>query len=165
MALSATELEHAFDPDDSVAGVKKDTNGRARQESLEIFNLLKKGEAGMAHAKVSTQEGISIEIDGTPEEVSAVVEKLRQDQARQMPAASKPAVRQKQGKPQIADLIEILRADDFFRKPKGLGEVRAKLAEMGHHYPVTTLSGAMQTEAKHRRLRRFKQNGKYVYVQ
>jgi superfamily II DNA/RNA helicase len=48
-----------------------------------------------------------------------------------------------------------------------LADVREKLAEIGHHYPVTTLSGAMQAQTRSRNLRRFKQGGrgKYVYVQ
>lgn len=119
----------------------------------------------MAHAKIATEDGMSIEIEGTPEEVSAVVQKLRENRAQRESPVPARAVRKQQIKAQIPDLVEGLRSDDFFRQPKGLGQIRAKLAEVGHHYPLTTLSGAMQAEAKSRRLRRFKQNGKYVYVQ
>jgi superfamily II DNA/RNA helicase len=120
----------------------------------------------MAHAKFTTQDGISIDLEGTPEELSAVVEKLRQDRAPGNSSQGKPG-RNKPGrtKLELPQLIEALRNEDFFRQPKGLGATREKLAEMGHHYPLTTLSGAMQTEARTRRLRRFKQDGRYVYVQ
>ncbi len=119
----------------------------------------------MAHAKIVAADGMSIEIEGTPDEVSAVVQKLRGDRAQSISPVSTGTVRKKQGKTQIPDLIESLRSEDFFGEPKGLKQVRAKLAEAGHHYPLTTLSGAMQAEARSRRLRRFKEKGKYVYVQ
>jgi hypothetical protein len=45
---------------------------------------------------------------------------------------------------------EVLKSANFFKTPKGLGEIRKKFADMGHHYPLTTLSGAMQTQAKKR---------------
>jgi hypothetical protein len=121
----------------------------------------------MAHAKFTTQEGISIEIEGTPEELSAVVEKLRRSQDAGAPPGRKAARPKQAGrtKADLPRLIDDLRNEEFFRQPQGLGALRTKLGEMGHHYPLTTLSGAMQTEAKRRRLRRYKENGKYVYVQ
>ena len=120
----------------------------------------------MAHAKVTTADGISLDIEGTPEEVSAVVERLRQKRSAGT-SGSQSSVRKKAGriKTQLPELVEALRIEEFFREPRGLGEVRTKLGEMGHHYPLTTLSGAMQTEVKKHRLRRFKQDAKYVYVQ
>jgi hypothetical protein len=121
----------------------------------------------MAHAKFSTRDGISIDIEGTPEELSIVVEKLRQDRNAERSPEGNSSRRKQRGrtKLELPQLIESLRNDDFFRQPKGLRATQEKLAEMGHHYPLTTLSGAMQAEAKTRRLRRFKQAGKYVYVQ
>jgi superfamily II DNA/RNA helicase len=117
----------------------------------------------MAKAKVTLPGGISVDVNGTPEEVVAVVENLRTkhaDIASRSAASTAP-----KGRGQIPTLIHSLKSEEFFRTPRGLSAVQSKLAELGHHYPVTTLSGAMQAEAKSRRLRRFKQDGKYVYVQ
>ena len=121
----------------------------------------------MTQAKFTTLDGISIEIDGTPEELSAVLEKLRRDRGVEESSRRRPGARKTAGriKTEIPELIEALRNEEFFRQPQGLGAIRVKLGEMGHHYPLTTLSGAMQAEVKKRRLRRFKQEGKYVYVQ
>jgi len=121
----------------------------------------------MAHAKFTTEDGISIDLEGTPDEVAAVVERLRGTAANKDDSRPRKTARKQTGriKAELPQLIERLRSDEFFRKPQGLGAVREKLAETGHHYPLTTLSGAMQTEAKRRRLRRYKENGKYVYVQ
>lgn len=121
----------------------------------------------MAHAKFTTQDGISIDLEGTPDELAAVVERLRRSPADKDSSGRKKTARKQTGrvKAELPQLIESLRNEEFFRQPQGLGAVRAKLAEMGHHYPLTTLSGAMQTEAKRRRLRRYKEDAKYVYVQ
>jgi len=119
----------------------------------------------MASAKISTPEGIHVEIEGTPAEVAATVEMVRaqlKELGGEEPSRSRKA---KGGPVKLPDLVEQLKAEDFFKTPKGLGEVQKKLADLGHHYPVTTLSGSMQNQAKRRSLRRFKQEGKYVYVQ
>jgi hypothetical protein len=119
----------------------------------------------MADAKITTSDGISVEVHGSPEEVATVVERLRS--ATKAESKSQPRKSQHtkdRGVGGIPELVEILKEEDFFKGPKGLGEIRKKLADMGHHYPLTTLSGAMQGQAKKRNLRRFKQDGKYVYV-
>src|SRR5262249_19624112 len=111
-------------------------------------------------------DGTTVEINGTPEEVSALVEKLRsQHQEDGSPTTATSAVIKRKGKVEIRDLVNLLKSEDFFTTPRGLGDIQKKFGEMGHHYPVTTLSGAMQSQAQSRNLRRFKQHGKYVYVQ
>ncbi|HXR40052.1 MAG TPA: hypothetical protein VN776_13205 [Terracidiphilus sp.] len=118
----------------------------------------------MANAKITTPDGVSVDISGSPEEVSAVVDRVRAGLA--STGATVPArPRKKAGKIQIPDLVEMLKAEEYFKTPRGLGEIRRKFAEMGYHYPITTLSGAMQAQQKSRNLRRFMQGGKYVYVQ
>jgi hypothetical protein len=119
----------------------------------------------MADAKITTIDGISVEVHGTPEEVATVVERLSSSAKVQSKAhRSKPQQSKDHSSGGIPDLVQALKDEDFFKGPKGLGEIRKRLADMGHHYPLTTLSGAMQNQAKKRSLRRFKQNGKYVYV-
>lgn len=113
----------------------------------------------MARAKLTTPEGIVVEMEGSPEEITNAVDGLRT----QLQAAR--AVPKKKGKTQIADLVSQLKHEEFFTKPRGLGEIQKRLADLGHNYPVTTLSGAMQSQARRRELRRYKQGGKYVYVQ
>jgi hypothetical protein len=117
----------------------------------------------MAFAKISMPGGVLVEVDGTPEEVSAVLESLKSKHA---PASLRGRAEKRKGsRGEIPGLIAALKLEDFFRSPNGLSDIQAKLAELGHHYPLTTLSGAMQTQCKNRNLRRFKQHGKYVYVQ
>lgn len=120
----------------------------------------------MANAKIRTPEGISVDVSGTPDEITAVVEQMRAQLAGGF-AGSSFKRRAKGERVQIPNLIQHLKTEEYFKTPRGLGEIQRKLAEMGHHYPVTTLSGAMQAEVRpsKRTLRRFKQDGKYVYVQ
>jgi hypothetical protein len=113
----------------------------------------------MATARISLPGGISVEIEGTPLEISAVLDDVKnKHEAYDVVAGA-------QSRGQIARLIASLRSEEFFRTPQGLSSIQRKLGEVGHHYPLTTLSGAMQSESKKRKLRRFKRNGKYLYVQ
>ena len=115
----------------------------------------------MTSAKITIPGGISVEVTGTPDEVTSVIENLK---SKHLAQNSAPVTRGKT-KGEIPNLVDGLKEEEFFKAPRGLGEIQKKLAELGHHYPITTLSGAMQEQTKRRNLRRFKQGGKYVYVQ
>jgi len=117
----------------------------------------------MATAKINMSDGTSVEVNGTPEEVAAVFADLKRGSSPTLQAAS--ARPRRVGKGEIPRLIESLKSEEFFKTPRKLFDIQNKLADLGHHYPVTTLSGAMQVQSRSRNLRRFKQNGKYVYVQ
>lgn len=52
----------------------------------------------------------------------------------------------------IADLID----DGFFKKPRSIAEVKAELANRGHHIALTALSTPLQRLCKAKRLRRQK---------
>jgi hypothetical protein len=114
----------------------------------------------MANAKISMPGGLSVEVDGTPDEIIAVVESLKAKLTRRV---QEHGIDSRRG--EIAGLINQLKSEEFFKSPRGLSDLRKKLGEIGHHYPLTTLSGAMQTQSRKRNLRRFKKDGKYVYVQ
>lgn len=52
--------------------------------------------------------------------------------------------------------IEELIDDEFFVKPKTIAAVKAELGNRGHHIPLTSLSGPLQSLCKRKRLRRQK---------
>lgn len=56
----------------------------------------------------------------------------------------------------LPERILLLRSQDFFNVPRSLGELKAELATNGWYYPLTTLSGAMQSLVQKRNLRRQK---------
>jgi len=52
--------------------------------------------------------------------------------------------------------IEELVDEGFFKRPRTLSDVKAELANRGHHIARTSLSGPLQNLCKRRRLRRQK---------
>lgn len=120
----------------------------------------------MAKAHIQTPDGVSVNLEGTPEEISSVLKGIKVRAAgAATPVATRKAKAQNQAKKTtIASLIEELRDEGFFKKPRSLAEIRSRLADLGHAYPLTGLSGPMQREVRARRLRRFREKGKYVYA-
>jgi hypothetical protein len=118
----------------------------------------------MAKAHIETPDGVSVKLDGTPEEISAILKEVKVT-GKAAPARGSGTSRKPSGKATPTTLVEDLRAEGFFKKTKTLGEVKSKLKDMGHPYPFTSLSAPMQRAVKQRRLRRFKEKGKYVYAQ
>ncbi len=116
----------------------------------------------MAKAQVTTPEGIVISIDGTPKEISAVIEDLKQKTG--AASTTRRRTREKSGRVLLVDLIESLKDGGFFKKPKDLAGIKAALAEMGHHYPVTTLSPVMLRQVRSRNLRRLREEGRWLYT-
>ena len=125
----------------------------------------------MAHAEITLPDGITVNVDGSPDEISAVVDRLKG--APQVGKPTQPVAKAKaaavRSKPnrtrvQIGDLLEDLMAGGFFATPKELGAVKAALAEMGHHYPRTTLSPTMLRLVRKKDLRRLKENKRWVYT-
>jgi hypothetical protein len=117
----------------------------------------------MAKAQVTTPEGINVKLEGTAEEIAAVI---RQAGLKSTPEkARSKAKAAKNTRPTVPGLVDELKGEGFFRQPKTLGEIQKQLANLGHHFPLTALSGPMQAQCKHRSLRRFKKDKKYVYAQ
>src|SRR5437773_3592858 len=97
----------------------------------------------MAKAQITTPRGIQVKIEGTPAEITAIVKELESKDQRT--AATMPRRRRK-GKPgraSIVDQIGSLIDGGFFKKARDLASIKHALAEMGHRYPVTSLSPVM----------------------
>jgi hypothetical protein len=119
----------------------------------------------MAKAHITTPDGVTIKIDGTTDEIAALVAKFRSP----VQIAARPPVggknrRKGVQKVQLVDMIDSLLDGGFFKTPRDLAAVRSALAEMGHHYPMTTLSGVMLRKVRKRGLRRLKQDKRWVYT-
>jgi hypothetical protein len=118
----------------------------------------------MAKAQISFPDGTTIKLEGTPDEISAVVDRGRKTQETGRRSA-KVNVKARSQPLQLVDLLANLIDGGFFKKkPKDLAAVKTALEEMGHHYPVTTLSGAMLREVRRRNLRRLKQDKRWMYT-
>jgi hypothetical protein len=127
----------------------------------------------MASAEITLPDGITVTVEGSPDEISSVVERLKGNgnNSASLPgrAPSLGPYRAKSKRPQprreqIGDLVGGLIEDGFFRPPKTLGDVRSALAQRGHHYPRTTLSPLLLRLVRKRDLRRLQENGRWVYT-
>src|SRR2546427_9173044 len=105
----------------------------------------------MAKARIQAPDGIAVEVEGTPAEITKVVRELKEK------LVVRPAPRNREGsrgRVLLVELIASLIDSGFFKKPRSLGDIKRALEEMGHHYPVTTLSTAMLRQVRRRSLRR-----------
>ena len=116
----------------------------------------------MAKAQITTPEGITINIEGTPKEISAVVDDLKKKATKGGPVRS--TRKTKSSRLLLVDHIASLKDGGFFKKPRDLASVKNALAEMGHHYPITTLSPIMLRQVRRRNLRRIREKGRWIYT-
>lgn len=114
----------------------------------------------MAKAKITTKGGLVVQLDGTPAEIAAVVQDLKRKEE-EGPARKRKG---KLGRIQLPDLISSLIDGGFFKQRRDLAAVKTALAEMGHHYPITTLSGAMLRQVQRRNLRRMREKKRWLYA-
>jgi hypothetical protein len=119
----------------------------------------------MAKSQISFPDGTTVKLEGTPDEIRAVIDRGRgKPEARRPGSSSKIRVKTTSQRIQLVDLITNLIDGGFFKKPKDLAAVKGALEELGHHYPVTTLSGAMLRQVRKRNLRRLKQDKRWLYT-
>jgi hypothetical protein len=121
----------------------------------------------MAKAHITTRTGTKITIEGTPKEVAELVAQLgeKADAPRVLNRPDKKAAkRQDKQKATPINLISSLIDGGFFRKPKDLAAVKIALEEMGHYFPVTTLSPALLRLVRRRQLRRIKDQKRWLYT-
>lgn len=118
----------------------------------------------MPKATYTTADGTKVVIEGTAEEVTALLEKLQIPTKRAHRGKVKSERRSSRQTPSMRDAILELKAEGFFKKPKGLADVKEKLAALGMIYPVTSLSGTVLSLVKHRELGRVKEEGRWCYV-
>ena len=118
----------------------------------------------MAKAQITTRAGTKVAIEGTPEEVAALIERFDGSFPSQKATTESVSARRSQSKTGPQDRIQVLIGTGFFNRPQGLGAIRAALEEQGHFYPVTTLSPVLLRLVRARSLRRMKENNVWSYV-
>ena len=119
----------------------------------------------MAKAYI-TKGDTKITVEGTPEEVAKLVAQLGGGHTNRQGRAPvrNTAEKEKRQKATPINLISTLIDGDFFRKPKDLAAVKVALEEMGHFYPVTTLSPALLRLVRKRQLRRVRDQKRWLYT-
>jgi hypothetical protein len=121
----------------------------------------------MPKAVITTKQGSTVAIEGSHEEVLALVGLFDRGTAQSVDEGfvriSKNSPSSK-GKPTLALLLSELIGGGFFSTPKKLNAVREALEEQGHFYPVTTLSPMLLRLVRKKELRRLKDKGHWTYV-
>lgn len=113
----------------------------------------------MPKAVMTTKDGATVTIEGSPEEVAVLLARLNGGKASERTPAKSAQV-----KATPMGLLTELIAEGFFSEPKELGAVRLSLKEKGHFYPVTTLSPLMLRLVRRKDLRRIKDKKRWTYV-
>jgi hypothetical protein len=117
----------------------------------------------MPKAVITTNGGAVVTLEGSEDEVVALVRRLEAHHQPTANASARPAAR-KQAKTTPMGLLTELVAGGFFNKPTELGAVKRALEEKGHFYPTTTLSPLLLRLVRRRELRRIKDKKRWVYV-
>ena|SRR6266851_7630603 len=134
----------------------------------------------MPKANVVLADGTKVTIDGTTDEVAAVLERISRSaphpgtdgtpnggrRGRRTSSAKGPrqATSAKSKAKGPADYIRDLVGGDFFNTKRGLRDVQQKLEEGAHIYEVTTISPALFRLVRTKELRRIKEEGTWKYV-
>lgn len=115
----------------------------------------------MAKAVLVTKGGATVTLEGSQEEVGAMLMRLEG-------GAKAPSHQQSESRPSgritPSILLLELKAEGFFSHPKELGQVGSALRERGHFYPPTTLSPLMLRLVRRKELRRLKEKNRWTYV-
>ncbi len=119
----------------------------------------------MAKAHIKRPNGTSIIVEGTPREVAELVKKIEGETPSKR--RKRPNTHEKTNnktKVTLPDLLISLVDGGFFKKPKELAAVKTALAELGHVYPITTISPALLRLVRRKHLRRIKQDKRWFYT-
>lgn len=121
----------------------------------------------MAKATIRTKSGAVISIEGNEREVADILTRFDTTavvgQAKEAVARARAVKNGEKKRSFASDLITQLKEDDFFQKPRGLGDIAKALEERGYIYPITTLSGVVLGLVQRRILGRKKLDGRWVY--
>jgi hypothetical protein len=123
-------------------------------------------------ARVVLPGGARVEIEGSPEDVGALLALISSPEGAASPSpATKRAGTGGRTRPAASPgsrgpigRVRELVAEGFFASKKGLGDVQRKLEEDAHIYPATSLSPALLRLVKGKELRRIKEGKGWNYV-
>jgi hypothetical protein len=121
----------------------------------------------MPKATVAIPSGAKVTIEGTNDEVVALIARLEglDGVPRTPQSAASRSNSQTKSKPSLPGLISEMISNGFFKEPRHLSALKDALEQNGQFYPVTTLSPAMLRLVRSRQLRRIKDNkGRWSYV-
>jgi hypothetical protein len=126
----------------------------------------------MAKASLSLPDGTAVTIEGSSDEVAALLHRFTGKGATRTKSKSSRRDTVSLGSTRDSkfkttgpiDYVRQLVSAGFFSKKRAIGDVRDKLEEAGHIYPATSISPALIRLVRSRELRRIKENKQWRYV-
>lgn len=119
----------------------------------------------MPKAEIKMKDGSVVIIEGTEGQVAKILKSIQGGSETEESIQEKKFMKKSSNSsPTLTDKIRELIAEGDFDKPIGLAQIKTKLEEQGHFYPVTTLSERVLQLTKNKELGRLKKDGKWVYV-
>lgn len=117
----------------------------------------------MAKAVIS-KDDCTITIEGTEDEVFSLVRRFENGEQSIGGTVGRRRKASGTSRTTPTELVCEMIDEGFFSTPKELGAVRSALEEVGHFYPVTTLSPLMLRLVRNKKLRRIKDKKRWKYV-
>lgn len=121
----------------------------------------------MAKAAIDTSSGLKISIEGTADEIAAIIACVKKDEISTSPKKAifeKKQTRSVNSSTSLVDLILDLKMTGFFDQPKKVSDVQDSLAQQTHHYPTESVSTALIRRVKKGELGRVKLGTAWAYV-
>lgn len=126
----------------------------------------------MAKANWVDPNGAKVNIEGSAEDIIAILRGLPKLGTRQQPGAKTSSSGKKQyrahglkkKKDGPTGLISQLADEGYFKSKRTIGDIQKKLEELGHIYALTSISPILTRLTKKRELRRLKEDKNWVYV-
>jgi len=126
----------------------------------------------MAKAHFVLTDGTKIDIEGSADEISLLLGRFSKTPDRQADVAvkKKTVVRRDKASARKVQrkgpgtLIADLADENFFKAKRSISDVRRKLEEAGHIYPIVQLSTPLLRLTRKRVLRRIKEKDGWVYL-
>ncbi|MDP2621155.1 MAG: hypothetical protein Q8P46_13460 [Hyphomicrobiales bacterium] len=119
----------------------------------------------MAKAVYTMKSGTTVALEGSHEEVVALLARLEQGVSDDEPERANRHRRQSRPRATPTSVVEELISDGFFAVPRDLGTIRIALRDKGHFYPATSLSPVMLRLVRSKVLRRIKEDKRWMYVE
>ena len=92
------------------------------------------------------------------------IEKLLSSTQKENKSTTKKIDSKSSSKTSVAGLIERMKQEKFFDKPRSLKDIQKELQKLNYHYAVTSLTYPLQRLVRQRSLGRILQKGKWAYV-
>ena len=119
----------------------------------------------MSKARIDRPNGTKIIVEGTPEEVASILRRVELPSDERLSESPRPK-EGKKTKITTKELILELKEDGFFKKKRTQRSVSDALENRGHFYSDASVGTALHRLVRDdRKLRRMKEEGKWVYVQ